>query len=228
MGHEIESVALRRGHVIGMTVDIGNSGDLTRENLAGMDVAIEFSSPDSAFSNVMQCLESGIPVVSGTTGWSDRIGKAVAACRENDTAFIHSTNFSIGVNLLFRLNEELAKLISGYAEYSVTIEEIHHVKKLDAPSGTALSLVNGIAGNHPAYSGWSFAENHERGSVPVKSVREGEVPGTHIVTWDSGIDTLALRHEAKNRHGFAIGAVVAAEYIHNKKGIFSMRDVMGF
>jgi 4-hydroxy-tetrahydrodipicolinate reductase len=228
MGHEIESIAVKRGHVIKLIVDQDNTNDLNEANLKGIDVAIEFSSPGTAFDNIVKCLTRKIPVVSGTTGWLADYDKAVDICKKNNTSFIHSSNFSIGINLLFRLNTELAKQIDRYRDYSVSIEEIHHTKKLDAPSGTAIRLAEGIVEQHSEYKKWCFDNDKTNNCIPILSVREGAVPGTHTVTWDSEIDTISLRHEAKNRKGFAMGAVVAAEFIYPKEGIFTMNDVMGF
>jgi 4-hydroxy-tetrahydrodipicolinate reductase len=228
MGHEIEAMAVKRGHTVGLIVDVGNMDDLSAEKLKDIDVVIEFSIPDAAFGNIAKCLELSVPVVSGTTGWLDDYDKAAAICRQHDTSFIHSTNYSIGVNLFFRLNEELARFMARYNDYTVSVEEIHHTRKLDAPSGTAISIARGIIDEHPDYHKWCFENEKSSNSVPITSVREGDVPGTHTVTWDSDIDTLSLRHEAKNRKGLALGAVVAAEFIHSKKGVFTMRDVMGF
>jgi 4-hydroxy-tetrahydrodipicolinate reductase len=228
MGHEIEAIAVQRGHVIKLVIDEDNTDDLTNDNLNGIDIAIEFSSPGAAFDNIIKCLSMKVPVVSGTTGWLENYGKAVEICIKNNTSFIHSSNYSIGVNLLFRLNKELAKQMDRYKDYNVLIEEIHHTKKLDAPSGTAITLAGGIAEQHSDYKKWCFENDKTNGCVPIRSVREGIVPGTHTVTWDSEIDTISLRHEAKNRKGFALGAVVAAEFIRSKKGIFTMNDVMGF
>jgi len=228
MGHEIEAIALKRGHVIKLIVDKDNAEDLNSINLKGIDVAIEFSLPSTAFQNISECLSNGVPVVSGTTGWLEDYEKAAELCRKNKTSFIHSTNFSIGVNLLFMLNAELAKHMNKYNDYTVSIEEIHHTKKLDAPSGTAITLANGIKGGHDGYESWHLGNRTSERSVPIVAVREGDVPGTHTVTWDSDIDTLSFRHEAKNRKGLALGAVVAAEYISSRKGVFTMNDVMGF
>jgi 4-hydroxy-tetrahydrodipicolinate reductase len=228
MGHEIESVALGRGHKIGLIIDIDNRDDLNASRLAGIDVVIEFSTPDSAFENISKCLGLSVPVVSGTTGWLRDYEKAAEICRRNNTSFIASSNFSIGVNILFRLNEELARFMARYNDYSVSIEEIHHTKKLDAPSGTAITLAQGIIGQHAQYERWCLENDNAADCVPIVSVREGLVPGTHTIAWDSEIDTISIRHVAKNRRGLALGAVVAAEYISTKKGIFSMRDVMGF
>ncbi len=228
MGHEIEAIALKRGHVIKLIVDQDNTEDLSEKNLTGIDVAIEFSSPDAAFDNISKCLGLSVPVVSGTTGWLENYGKAADICKKKGTSFIHSTNFSIGVNILFRLNAELARQMDRYRNYGASIEEIHHTKKLDAPSGTAITLAEGIAGNHSGYTKWCFENDISEGCIPVRSVREGNVPGIHTVLWDSETDSLSLRHESKNRKGLALGAVVAAEYIQARTGIFTMNDVMGF
>lgn len=228
MGHEIESIAIKRGHVIKLIIDQDNENDLNNANLNGIDVAIEFSFPSAAFNNICKCLNEKIPVVSGTTGWLEKYEEASEVCNKNMTAFIHSSNYSIGVNLLFRLNTELAKQMERYRDYNVSIEEIHHTKKLDAPSGTAITLAEGIAGRHSGYKKWCFENDKTNDCVPIRSVREGMVPGTHIVTWDSDIDTISLKHEAKNRKGLALGAVVAAEFIRSRKGVFTMNDVMGF
>lgn len=229
MGHEIEEAAVKRGHTIVLAIDADNLEDLNEENMKEADVAIEFTLPEAAFGNISACLKMGVPVVSGTTGWLKDYDRARELCIENGTSFLHSSNFSIGVNLLYRLSSELAEYMKHYSEYSVSIEEIHHVKKLDAPSGTAIALAEGIAGRHPGYaSGWCPDQERKEGMIPVKSVREGLVPGTHIVTWDSDIDTISLKHDAKNRKGLALGAVVAAEFISTRKGVFTMKDVLGF
>ncbi|MCX6325134.1 MAG: 4-hydroxy-tetrahydrodipicolinate reductase [Bacteroidia bacterium] len=228
MGHEIEAIVIQRGHVIKLIIDQDNTADLNEANLKGIDVAIEFSSPGVAFNNIVKCFTMKVPVVSGTTGWLEDYEKAVDICNKNSTSFIHSSNFSIGVNLFFRLNTELAKLMDRYHSYNVSIEEIHHTKKLDAPSGTAIVLAVGIVEQHSEYKKWCFENEEASNCIPIRSVREGVVPGTHTVTWDSEIDTISLKHEAKNRKGLALGAVVAAEFIYSRKGIFTMKDVMGF
>lgn len=228
MGHEVEEIAKKRGHSIKLIIDIYNRSDLNPERMKGIDAAIEFSHPEAAFENVSACLQLKVPVVSGTTGWLKDYGRASDLCRNNGTSFIHSTNFSIGVNLLFRLSSELAGKMKNYKDYKVSIEEIHHTRKLDAPSGTAITLAEGISKYHDGYKGWTLEPEKTDGKVPIKAIREGMVPGTHTIAWDSEIDTLSLRHEAKNRKGLALGAVVAAEFIHNRKGVFTMNDVLGF
>jgi 4-hydroxy-tetrahydrodipicolinate reductase len=228
MGHEIESIAIKRGHFIKLIVDQDNENDLNSANLNGIDVAIEFSSPAAAFNNIRKCLDEKVPVVSGTTGWLENYNRIVEVCNKNETSFIYSSNFSIGVNLLFRLNSELAKQMERYHDYSVSIGEVHHTKKLDAPSGTAITLAEGIVNRHSKYDKWCFERDIASMCIPINSIREGVVPGIHTVTWDSEIDTISLKHEAKNRKGFALGAIVAAEFIQTRKGIFTMDDVMGF
>jgi 4-hydroxy-tetrahydrodipicolinate reductase len=228
MGHEIESVAISRGNVIRLIIDQDNISDLNEANLKGINVAIEFTTPETAFNNVVSCLKMKIPVVSGTTGWLKDYKKAAEICIESGTSFIHSSNFSIGVNILFKLNSELAKKMSHHAEYKPFIEEIHHIKKLDAPSGTAITLANSIKQYNPDYDGWCFENDKTKNKIPIRSVREGNVPGIHNVKWESEIDTISLRHESKSRKGLALGAIIAAEYIYNRKGVFTMDDVLGF
>ena len=228
MGHEIESVAIERGHTIKQIIDIDNSGDLNSFIFKEIDVAIEFSSPDSAFGNIVKCLEMKKPVVSGTTGWLKNYDLAKDICIKNGTSFIHSSNFSVGVNILFRLNSELAKMMESHKDYIPSIEEIHHIKKLDAPSGTAISLAESIREHHKGYEGWCYEKNKTKKCIPIRSIREGTVIGTHSVVWNSEIDSISLKHEAKNRKGLAFGAVLAAEYIFVRQGVFTMNDVLGF
>jgi 4-hydroxy-tetrahydrodipicolinate reductase len=228
MGHEIEKVVIDRGHFVKLVIDIENQDDLNQESIKEIDVVIEFSSPKAAFINIVKCLKMKVPVVSGTTGWLDDYNKAVDICKKNSTSFIHSSNFSLGVNLLFRFNSELAKQMDRYHDYNVSIEEIHHTKKLDAPSGTAITLAGGIIEQHTEYKKWCFDYDKTNNCIPIRSVREGVVPGIHTVTWDSEVDSISLRHEAKNRKGLALGAVIAAEFIKNNKGVYTMNDVLGF
>jgi 4-hydroxy-tetrahydrodipicolinate reductase len=228
MGHEIESVAKERGHTIRQIIDVANIGDLNPETFRDIDVAIEFSMPDAAFENIVKCLEMKKPVVSGTTGWLKNYERAAKVCVQNETSFIHSSNYSIGVNILFKLNAELARILESHKEYAPFIEEIHHTKKLDAPSGTAITLAEIITEKNKLYKGWCFEKDKAKGLVPIRAVREGTVPGTHTIAWTSEIDIISLKHEAKNRKGLAFGAVLAAEYISTRKGVFKMSDVLGF
>lgn len=228
MGHEIEQMALSKGHSVKLIIDVNNGNDFIEDNFRDIDAVMEFTIPESAFGNICRCLEMKKPVVSGTTGWLKDYEKAVRLCMKNNTSFIYSSNFSVGVNVLFRLNTELAEIMNRFREYTVSIEEIHHVKKVDAPSGTAISLADGIVNKHNGYKGWSMPEQSGENKIIIKSVREGMVPGTHTVEWDSEIDSISLKHEAKGRKGFALGAIMAAEYISKRKGAFKMNDVLGF
>jgi 4-hydroxy-tetrahydrodipicolinate reductase len=227
MGHEIEQIAASRGHKVVLIIDKENSSDFTNEKVKLADIAIEFTGPESAAETVMKALSFGLPVVSGSTGWLDRYDEVVDFCKKHNGSFIHSSNFSIGVNILFKLNAELTRIMKSLGEYKVTIEEIHHIRKLDSPSGTAIVLAEEIGRQHPDYDGWKKAEEMVSSHhVPVASIREGTVPGTHSVIWESDVDLILLKHEAKNRRGLAYGALLAAEFIKERKGVFSMSDVL--
>lgn len=224
MGKTIEKIALDRGHMISQKV-----GRDTSFHPEGVDVAIDFSLPESAVENITSCLQNNIPIVSGTTGWLDAYDDIVTMCNEKNGAFIYASNFSVGVNLFFELNKKLASLMNKQDAYSLGIEEIHHTQKLDAPSGTAITVAQDIIDNSH-YNMWQLTESDppevETNVAPITSKREGIVPGTHIVTYKSNIDTISISHEAHSREGFALGAVVAAEWLLGKKGVFSMRDVL--
>jgi 4-hydroxy-tetrahydrodipicolinate reductase len=220
MGQVIERIALERGHEIVLKKDEFN----TYDGLSTADVAIDFSVPMAAVDNISSCFHANVPVVSGTTGWLDRYDEMITLCKEKNGGFISSSNFSLGVNLFFGLNEYLAKMMANIDGYKVTMEEIHHIHKLDAPSGTAISLAQGVIENS-AYSKWTLEEAKEK-EIHIEAVRSGEIPGTHTVTYDSGIDSIEIKHTAHNREGFALGAVIAAEWLAGKHGIFSMRDVL--
>ncbi len=221
MGRTIEKIAIDRGHTIVLKVDKDDSGyDITKA-----DVAIDFSLPSAAYGNITNCLNNNVPVVSGTTGWLDNYDKAVALCKEKNGAFIYASNFSLGVNIFFELNQNLAKMMSNLEQYNVTMEEIHHTKKLDAPSGTAITLAEGVIENNANYDSWQLGESAEK-SIPIVAKRIEDVPGTHSVNYASTVDTINIEHIAHNRQGFALGAVVAAEWLVDKTGVFSMRDVL--
>jgi 4-hydroxy-tetrahydrodipicolinate reductase len=228
MGREIERLAEEQGHMVVLKTDIDNRGDFNGETASQCDVAIEFTGPESAADTVIRALEYGIPVVSGSTGWLGRYDEVAGICRAKNGSFIHSSNYSIGVNILFRLSEELARILNAMPGYSASIEEIHHARKLDAPSGTAISLAAGIVAGNGRYEGWSREEVHGNAGnmIPVRSVREGEVTGIHTVTWRSANDVISLRHEALNRRGLAEGALLAADYIRTRKGVFTMADIL--
>ncbi len=223
MGHAIEAEAMKRGHTLPLKVDRNNAGEAPE----GMDVAIDFSRPDTVLENVERCLAQGVPVVVGTTGWYDHLDLVAAMVKKHDGALLWASNFSIGVQLFFKLNNVLARMMGDHADYHAGIEEIHHVHKLDAPSGTAISLANGIQEGHPGYSGWQAAGTaHDNAKVPIASIRKGEVPGTHTVSWTSDQDKLSITHEAFGRQGFALGAVLAAEWLQGRKGLFTMDDLL--
>jgi 4-hydroxy-tetrahydrodipicolinate reductase len=231
MGHEIEQVAADAGHRVILKIDKDNTGDLNGENISGADVAIEFTGPDTAPELIMKAIGLGLPVVSGSTGWQDHFREVSEFCNEHNGAFLYASNFSIGANILFHLNSELARIMSKQELYKVKIEEVHHIQKLDAPSGTAITLAKEIISQHPGYTEWILNDGASPvpgKAIPVRAVREDSVPGIHDVEWSSEIDTISLRHEAKNRRGLAAGAVMAAGFLRGKHGIFSMNDVLDF
>lgn len=220
MGKAIEAIAKQRGHSIVIATSEEGGYDITQA-----DVAIDFSVPNAAFFNIANCLKHGVPVVSGTTGWLHNYDKAVALCEEENGGFIYASNFSLGVNIFFELNRTLARLMGPLDEYKVCMEEIHHTQKLDAPSGTAISLAEGIIKEHQNYSEWVL-DQEAPNAVPITAKRIENVPGTHTVTYSSKTDTIEMTHTAHSRDGFALGAVIAAEWLVGKKGVFTMKDVL--
>ncbi len=226
MGREIEKILIDRGHSVPLIIDINNAEDLNAENLAKVDVAIEFTTPHTAYNNLKICVEAGTPVVSGTTGWLDKFEELKQNCIANKSALFYASNYSLGVNLMFRINKRLAEMMSRVEGYGVEIEEIHHIHKLDAPSGTAITIAEGIIENIDSLKRWVNDTTPAAGEVEIKSIREGEVPGTHTVTYESADDVLELRHTIKNRKTLAYGAVVAAEFLCGKEGIFTMDDLL--
>ncbi len=225
MGKEIEQIALTRGHQIGLIIDQENQADLHTENLKNIDVAIEFTNPDSAFSNYQICFEANVPVVSGTTGWLDKIDLIKEKCQLG-SGFFYASNFSLGVNLFFELNKKLASLMAPFSEYNADMEEIHHIHKLDSPSGTAITLAEGIIENHPKKTKWIEATSMKEDELSIFAKRHGSVPGTHSITWHSEVDEISIQHLAYSRKGFALGAVLAAEFMPEKKGFFGMKDLL--
>ena len=220
MGQVIERIALQRGHEIVLKKDEFN----TYEGLSTADVAIDFSVPTAAVDNISNCFNTNVPVVSGTTGWLEHYDEMIALCNEKNGGFISSSNFSLGVNLFFEFNEYLARIMSKFDNYKIDMEEIHHDQKLDAPSGTAISLAKGIIENSN-YADWTLGEP-AKNEIHIEAVRTGTVPGTHIVTYNSDIDSIEIKHTAHNREGFALGAVIAAEWLAGKHGVFTMKDVL--
>lgn len=228
MGRTIERLALNAGHEIVLRTGSEITVEALNTALAAADVAIEFTRPEAAFQNVSACLEAGIPVVCGTTGWSDRMGPIHQRCNEKGGAFFYASNFSIGVHLFFELNRRLAHLMNVHPHYEVRLEETHHIHKLDAPSGTAVTLAGDIVDILKRKRAWVKGETNDAGLLPVISHRKDEVPGTHIVQYASTIDSLSIRHEAHSREGFASGALLAAQWLIGKKGCFSMNDLLNF
>jgi 4-hydroxy-tetrahydrodipicolinate reductase len=220
MGKMIEKIAIQRNHYIVAKIDV----DTKEIDYSAMDMAIDFSSPEAAFNNIKGCLEHNIPVISGTTGWLNDYEKIISYCKQKNGAFIYASNFSLGVNLFFQLNSYLAKMMNSLPEYKVSIEEIHHLQKLDAPSGTAISLAEDIIDNS-AYEGWLLEKSLDD-NIPIISKRIADEYGTHIVSYENEVDEIVIKHKAHNREGFALGAIVAAEWLSGKKGVFSMQDVL--
>lgn len=227
MGKTIESIAVGRGHEIVLKIDVSNASDMTAGNLRKADVAIEFTSPHSAYNNVMACLSAGIPLVCGSTGWLDKLEEVEQYCRQHHGSFLYASNFSVGVNIFFEINKRLAELMKSHPGYAIHMEEIHHSQKLDAPSGTAVTLAEQVLERVERKKTWVNHESADESVLPIISRRIDPVPGTHTVAYSSDIDTIEITHTAHNRLGFASGAVLAAEFLHDKKGIFSMKEVLG-
>ncbi|HQE13194.1 MAG TPA: 4-hydroxy-tetrahydrodipicolinate reductase [Flavipsychrobacter sp.] len=229
MGKTIEKIALERGHHIVLKIRKENLADMTATNLKMADVVIEFTNPESAKSNVLQCLNLGLPVVCGSTGWNHELPEANQYAEVNNTAFLHASNFSIGVNIFFEVNKLLAQLMQGQVDYKVTMEEVHHTEKKDAPSGTAITIAEQILSKISRLKNWALDINMPlpTDTLPIKAIRENHVPGTHQVSYNSTLDTIDIIHTAHNRDGFAKGAVLAAEFIFGKQGVFAMKDVLG-
>ncbi|GAB4020806.1 4-hydroxy-tetrahydrodipicolinate reductase [Spirosoma koreense] len=232
MGKTIEQIALDRGHQIAGRIDADNYADVTNLETGDVDVVIEFSSPESAVQNITYCLERGWPVICGTTGWLSHRGEIETLCRDRKGAFFYASNYSIGVNLFFRLNKVLARFMRDYPSYQVSMTEIHHTEKKDAPSGTAITLAEGVMQHLPMKHRWvsreaDSARIDSTDAVEIESLREGTVPGTHTVRYDSEVDRIEIKHVAHSRQGFALGAVVAAEWIVGREGVFGMDDLLG-
>lgn len=226
MGRAIEEIALERGHEIVLKVNDQNLQDFNQQNVSKADIAIEFTGPHSAFENIRQLIEFGVPVVSGSTGWTERIQEINAYCKEKNCGFLYASNFSIGVNIFFELNKKLAALMAPHPSYAIQLEEIHHTQKLDAPSGTAITLAEQIIDQVDRKKNWVNEAAKNESELSILSKRIDPAPGTHIIRYTSPIDDIEITHTAHSRKGFASGAVVAAEFLHGKKGVFSMRDVL--
>ena len=227
MGHAIEQIALQRGHEIVSVIDVNNQEDFTSDAFKSADVAIEFSMPAVAMDNYRRAFAAGVPVVSGTTGWLEHLPEIKEACKAGQT-FFYASNFSLGVNIFFALNKYLAKIMNDFPAYDVRMVETHHVHKLDAPSGTAITLAEGLIDNIERKNKWVEGKEPAEDEIGICSVREGEVPGIHTVIYESDVDTISITHDAKSRMGFALGAVIAAEFTCGKKGFLTMQDMLKF
>ncbi|HEY5498855.1 MAG TPA: 4-hydroxy-tetrahydrodipicolinate reductase [Bacteroidales bacterium] len=227
MGHEIERIALERGHSIVSTIDINNPEEFESENFRSTDVVIEFTRPETALENYKKCFAKNLPVVSGTTGWLDQMDEVKAAC-ENGQTFFYASNFSLGVNIFFAINKKLAEMMNHFPMYDVRMKEVHHTQKLDAPSGTAITLAEDILEQLDRKNIWVKEVENTPDELAIASERTGQVPGFHEITYESDVDTIILSHDAKNRAGLALGAVLAAEYTVGKKGFIRMSDMLGF
>ncbi|GAA0727401.1 4-hydroxy-tetrahydrodipicolinate reductase [Aquimarina litoralis] len=221
MGKTIEKIATERGHNIVLTVD----KDDTEYDISVADIAIDFSIPSAAVDNITKCFAAGVPIVSGTTGWLDHYDEIISLCKEKNGGFIYASNYSLGVNLFFELNKKLAKMMHPVEGYNIHMEEIHHTQKLDAPSGTAITLAEGIIENS-AKTNWQLDQGDDK-TIPIVAKRIENVPGTHTVTYTSAVDDIEIKHTAHNRQGFALGAVIAAEWLVGKTGVYGMKDVLG-
>lgn len=226
MGREVESAALDKGHEIVWKIDASNKDTLTPELLKKADIVIEFTTPHTAEENIKMVLKAGIPVVTGSTGWYENLDEITAFCHTQNGTLFYASNFSIGVNLFFEASRYLSELASNYAEYTVDIEEIHHTQKLDAPSGTAITLAQKVCSAHPHYTSWCMDTSPRPDEIPIRAIRTDAVPGTHTLTFQGPNDKLVFTHEAFNRKGFASGAVTAAEWIIGKKGVYNMDDLL--
>ena len=229
MGKAIEEIAISRGHSV--VVKFNSQNPLESSQLRTTDVAIEFSQPDLALKHIKLCADGQIPIVVGTTAWEEHLPEIINHIDKREASLIYSSNFSIGVNLFFEMNKHLARLMNDKTDYVASITEIHHTHKIDAPSGTAVTLAKDLISNHPTYSSWKLtgqSENMKKSDLPISAIREENVPGTHLISYTSEIDTLTIEHQAHNRKGFALGAVIAAEFIHKKQGVYTMSDILKF
>lgn len=228
MGHEIEKLAISRGHTIVSIIDVSNYSDFDSPEFKSADVVIEFSTPASALDNYRKCFAANVPVVAGTTGWLEHLDEVKKECNENGKTFFYASNYSLGVNIFFAMNKYLAKIMNNYPDYNVRMEETHHIHKLDAPSGTAITLAEGVLENITRKDRWNLEVEENKSDLAIHCIREGEVLGIHEVMYESEADIISIKHDAKSRKGFAIGAVLAAEFVKGKKGFLGMNDMLNF
>lgn len=226
MGKAIEQIAIDRGHTIGLIVDENNIDSIGSADFSGIDVAVEFSKPESAFNNINLCIQSKVPVVSGTTGWLGKIDDVIERCKAGECGFFYASNYSLGVNLFFKLNAYLAQMMNNFKQYDVKMEETHHTQKLDSPSGTAITLAEDIINVNSEKERWENEISADKRVLSIKSFREGNVPGNHKIMYDSEFDKITIEHDAKSRKGFAMGALLAAEFMIGKTGYYTMQDMI--
>lgn len=228
MGQEIEKIALDRGHEIISKIDISSTDSFDDDNFKLADVAIEFTRPEAAYNNYLKCFEANIPVVSGTTGWLDKLPDIQEKCVNDKKTFFYASNFSLGVNIFFEINKQLARIMNNMNNYDVSMEEVHHTQKLDAPSGTAITLAEGLIENIDRKTGWALDKAEKDEDITIKAIREGRVPGIHTIKYESSVDEIIIHHSAKSRKGFALGAVLAAEFVQGKTGYLTMNNLLNF
>lgn len=229
MGKEIEKIAIERGHQIVCRIDLNSPDSFDSDAFRSAEAAIEFTMPEAAYNNYMNCFKQNVPVVSGTTGWLDKLPQIKEMCQSQGKTFFYASNFSLGVNIFFAINKQLAKLMTKADGYDVKMTEVHHTQKLDAPSGTAITLAEGVLENYPHKKSWTLANdnaNIKTDELAITAVREGQVPGIHTITYESEVDEITIHHSAKSRKGFAFGAVLAAEYVKDHKGFLGMNDLL--
>jgi len=228
MGKTIEKLALENNHKIDLIIDEDTLDDFTEENLRKVDVAIEFTTPETAFRNITKCINTGVPVVCGTTGWLEKYDEVVDLCQTENGAFFYASNYSLGVNILFKLNQYLSNVMKHFPEFEISIDETHHIHKLDAPSGTAITLANDILQNIKRKKSWVKGKSSEKGKLGIESHRIGEAPGIHLIKYDSPIESIEISHNSKSREGLAMGALTAAGFLIGKSGVFNMQDLLNF
>jgi 4-hydroxy-tetrahydrodipicolinate reductase len=228
MGKAIEKILIERGHTIVSIIDIDNQEDFQSEKFKSADVAIEFSTPSAAYDNYLKCFAAGVPVVAGTTGWLEQLDKIKAICENEGKTFFYAPNYSLGVNILFTVNNYLARLMNNFPQYDVSISETHHIHKLDAPSGTAIALADDILRQISRKNNWTLEQTGAPDNLHIEAIREGEVPGIHEITYDSAIDCIQIKHRSKSRLGLALGAVLAAEFTLGRNGFLGMNDMLQF
>jgi 4-hydroxy-tetrahydrodipicolinate reductase len=226
MGKAIEKLALEKNHKVILSIDNEKDWEEKQDELKSCDVAIEFSTPETVLSNIKKCFEINLPIITGTTGWHNQINEVKSWCKEYNASLFYASNFSVGVHIFFKINTALAEIVNNFNQYDVSLTEKHHTQKLDSPSGTAINLLQQIIDKHQGKRTWEEGESTDKNTIPVESIREGDIIGTHSIKWESDVDSIKIKHKAKTRDGFALGAIQAAEWVKDKKGVFTMDDML--